>query len=208
MAIQCCLIASSLDYCNTFYIGLPLKSIYKFKLVENAAARFLAGINCRDYGSFTAAAKLFLFTFSCTPSIPCSLRVWFHVWPGTHLKNSVGDQISTATEGISSPPPFHPMWGEKWWGESCVACCWLHVSAQKTCGTGTRTNNPTPMSTFCCWNHARRRGGMLKPLLLLGQFGPTTLFLRGGLPPSQLALHVSCNQVLSLLEHIFTPGNF
>ncbi|XP_062824300.1 uncharacterized protein LOC134295487 [Anolis carolinensis] len=37
------MVISRLDYCNALYIGLPLSVIRKLKLVQNAAARLLAG---------------------------------------------------------------------------------------------------------------------------------------------------------------------
>uniref|UniRef100_A0A803SQV2 Reverse transcriptase domain-containing protein n=1 Tax=Anolis carolinensis TaxID=28377 RepID=A0A803SQV2_ANOCA len=40
-------VISRLDYCNALYIGLPLSVIRKLKLVQNAAARLLAGVPAR-----------------------------------------------------------------------------------------------------------------------------------------------------------------
>ena len=37
------LVTSRLDYCNVFYVGLPLKSVQKLQLVQRAAARVLTG---------------------------------------------------------------------------------------------------------------------------------------------------------------------
>uniref|UniRef100_A0A803SMB9 Reverse transcriptase domain-containing protein n=1 Tax=Anolis carolinensis TaxID=28377 RepID=A0A803SMB9_ANOCA len=40
-------VISRLDYCNALYIGLPVSVIRKLKLVQNAAARLLAGVPIR-----------------------------------------------------------------------------------------------------------------------------------------------------------------
>lgn len=38
------LVTSHLDECNVLNVGLPLKNVSKFLMVENAAARLLTGI--------------------------------------------------------------------------------------------------------------------------------------------------------------------
>lgn len=42
------LVTFRLDYCNTHYVGLPFKSIWKFQLVQNAAAGLLTELGCTD----------------------------------------------------------------------------------------------------------------------------------------------------------------
>lgn len=43
------LVTYRLDYCNTFYsTGLPLRSVWKLQLVQNAAARMLNGVGNSD----------------------------------------------------------------------------------------------------------------------------------------------------------------
>lgn len=42
------LVASSLDYSNTLYVGLPLNSTLKLQLAPKAAARLLTGAGYRE----------------------------------------------------------------------------------------------------------------------------------------------------------------
>ena len=57
------LVTSCLDCCNLFYVGLPLKSIWKPQLIQNAAAKLLVGAGYRKHVTpllQPLAAKLFL----------------------------------------------------------------------------------------------------------------------------------------------------
>lgn len=45
-------VTSRLDYFNMFYMGLPLKTIQKFPLVQNAAAHLLFGTSHQDHITF------------------------------------------------------------------------------------------------------------------------------------------------------------
>ena len=42
------LVTSHLDYCNTLYVGLPLKTVWKLQVVQNATARLLPGASYRE----------------------------------------------------------------------------------------------------------------------------------------------------------------
>uniref|UniRef100_R4GD80 Reverse transcriptase domain-containing protein n=1 Tax=Anolis carolinensis TaxID=28377 RepID=R4GD80_ANOCA len=42
------LVTSRLDYCNAFYVGLPLKTVWKLQLVQHAAAKLITGMTYRE----------------------------------------------------------------------------------------------------------------------------------------------------------------
>ena len=50
------LIISRLDHCNALYVGLPLRSMRKLQMVQNAAARLLSGMRKHQHISPTLAA--------------------------------------------------------------------------------------------------------------------------------------------------------
>ena len=49
------LVISRLDHCNTLYVGLPLRLMWKLQVVQNAAARLLTGMRKYQHISPTLA---------------------------------------------------------------------------------------------------------------------------------------------------------
>ena len=49
------LVTSKLDYCNALYVGLPLKTVRKLQLVQNAVARLITEIRRFEYIRLTLA---------------------------------------------------------------------------------------------------------------------------------------------------------
>ena len=50
------LVISRLDHCNTLYVGLPLRLMWKLKMVQNVAARLLSGVRKYPHISPTLVA--------------------------------------------------------------------------------------------------------------------------------------------------------
>lgn len=43
------LVTCKLDSCNAHYVGLPLKNVWRLEVVQNAEAKMLAGVGCREH---------------------------------------------------------------------------------------------------------------------------------------------------------------
>ena len=49
MTVTHALVTSCIDYCNAFYVGLPLKTVRRLQLVQNRTARLVSGGVAREH---------------------------------------------------------------------------------------------------------------------------------------------------------------
>lgn len=97
-------VTSTADYCNTLYVGLPLKMAWKLQLVQNAAAYVIAGARWLNSVRpllrllhwlllcFQTEFKVLVFTFKALyGSGPGYLRDYLRPYnPIRHLRSLVG----------------------------------------------------------------------------------------------------------------------
>ena len=96
------IVISRLDYCNSVCIGLPMKSIHRLQLAQNAAARVVKRTPKREHMTpvlrdlhwlpmtkrvqFKILLLVFKYLHCEAPSYVCDLLNWYH--PNRHLRSA------------------------------------------------------------------------------------------------------------------------